>query len=262
LSSNAHLHEPRAWLEYAPPPGRLDDRIILVTGSSSGIGLAVARALASHGATVILHGRNPRKLDAAYEEIKRLGPEPACAPLDFERAQGADYQQLVDAIEARFGRLDGVLHNAAMLGDRSPVEHYDIALWQRVMHVNVNAPFILTRCLLPLLQSSKDATLVFTTSTVGHVARAYWGAYAVSKFATEGLAQMLALELERARVRVNYINPGATRTSMRRRAFPAEDPEVLRTPDEITAPYLYLLGPDSRGLTGQYVDCQPAADSR
>ncbi|HSG63663.1 MAG TPA: YciK family oxidoreductase, partial [Gammaproteobacteria bacterium] len=232
-------HEPRDWLEYAPSPGLLEDRIILVTGATSGIGLAVSRALLRRGATVILHGRDSRKLDTAHEELKRLGPEPVCVPLDLERAQGPDYQRLVDSIEARFGRLDGLLHNAAILGDRSPIEHYDIGLWQRVMHVNVNASFILTRCLVPLLRLSQDATIVFSTSTVGHVAKAYWGAYAVSKFATEGLAQILAVELEHARIRVNYINPGATRTSMRRRAYPAEDPASLKTPEEITTPYLY-----------------------
>ncbi len=181
--------------------------------------------------------------------------------MDFERAQGDDYQQLVDSIEQRYGRLDGVLHNAALLGDRSPIEHYNIALWQRVIHVNLNAPFILTRCLLPLLKAAEDASILFTTSTVGHSGRAYWGAYAVSKFGVEGLAQVLADELESTTIRVNTINPGATRTSMRRRAFPAEDVNTLTTPEAITAPYLYLLGPDSRGMSGRYVECQPKPGS-
>lgn len=252
---------PEDWLRYVPPADCLRDRVVLVTGATSGIGFAVARDLIVHGATVVLHGRNERRLDEAYEKLKKFGPEPTCAMLDLERAQGTHYQQFVDAIEARFGRLDGLLHNAAMLGDRSPIEYYDIGLWQRVMHVNVNAAFILTRCLLPLLKQSEDAAIVFTTSTVGHIGRAYWGAYAVSKFAVEGMAQVLAAELEQSSIRVNYVNPGATRTSMRRKAFPAEDPDSLATPEAITAPYLYLLGPDGKGLTGQYVECQPALSS-
>jgi NAD(P)-dependent dehydrogenase (short-subunit alcohol dehydrogenase family) len=245
------------WLRYQPDTDRLQGRVILVTGATAGIGRAVARALTSHGATVILHGRNRRALDALHAELKTLGPEPSCAPLDFERAQGEDYQQLIGAIEQRYGRLDGLLHNAAILGDRSPIEHYDIGLWQRVIHVNLNATFILTRCLLPLLRDSQDASIVFTTSTVGHIGKAHWGAYAASKFGVEGLAQILAQEHENTPIRVNSINPGATRTGMRRKAYPAEDPETLVAPEAITAPYLYLLGPDSRGVTGRRVDCQP-----
>jgi NAD(P)-dependent dehydrogenase (short-subunit alcohol dehydrogenase family) len=185
-----------------------------------------------------------------------LGPEPAVAQLDLERAQGPHYQRLTDEIETRFGRLDGLLHNAGILGDRSPIEHYDIGLWQRVMHVNLTAPFILTRCLLPLLGQSPDASVVFTTSGVGNQGRAYWGAYCVSKFGTEGLAQLLADECENTAIRVNCINPGAVRTRMRRQAYPAEDPRKLPPPEALTAPYLYLLGPDSRGVTGERIECQ------
>ncbi len=249
------------WLGYDPPADRLAGRVILVTGATAGIGRAVAAALIRCGATVILHGRSERKLQETYEALQSLGAQPTCAALDLERAQGEDYQQLVDSIETRYGRLDGVLHNAALLGDRSPIEHYDIALWQRVVHVNLNATFILTRCLLPLLMEAEDASVLFTTSTVGHSGRAYWGAYAASKFGVEGLAQVLADELESTRIRVNTINPGATRTSMRRRAYPAEDVNTLTTPEAITAPYLYLLGPDSREVRGRLIECQPSAGS-
>ncbi len=249
------------WLGYDPPADRLAGRVILVTGATAGIGRAVAAALIRCGATVILHGRSERKLQETYEALQSLGAQPTCAALDLERAQGEDYQQLVDSIETRYGRLDGVLHNAALLGDRSPIEHYDIALWQRVVHVNLNATFILTRCLLPLLKEADDASVLFTTSTVGHSGRAYWGAYAASKFGVEGLAQVLADELENTRIRVNTINPGATRTSMRRRAYPAEDVNTLTTPEAITAPYLYLLGPDSLGVRGLLIECQPSAVS-
>lgn len=242
--------------KYEPRADLLKGRVILVTGATRGIGRAVATDLARHGATVLLHGRNERDLQALYEELCEIGPEPAAAQLDLEKAQGPEYQHLTDEIETRYGRLDGLVHNAGILGERSPIEHYDIGVWQRVMHVNVNAAFILTRCLLPLLRQSEDASLLFTTSGVGHRGRAYWGAYAVSKFAIEGLTQVLADETEQTSVRVNCINPGPTRTRMRAQAYPAEEPSKLRTPEELTGAYLYLLGPDSKGVSGQRIDVQ------
>ena len=242
---------------YAPAPDAFAGRVILVTGATAGIGRAVARDLVRHGATVILHGRNEQALEALYQELKPLGPEPAVAQLDLERAQGPQYQSLTSEIEARYGRLDGVLHNAAILGDRSPIEHYDIGLWQRVLLVNLTAPFILTRCFLPLLRKSDDASVLFTTSSVGQRGRAYWGAYAVAKAGLEGLVEVLADELESTQIRVNLINPGATRTRMRSRAYPAENPETLPTADSHTPAFLYLLGPASRDVRGQRVELRP-----
>ena len=248
------------WDQYQPAPDLLQNRVILVTGATSGIGRAVARDLVRHGATVVVHGRDAAALEMLYEELKDLGPEPVAAQLDLERAQGDEYQQLTEQIESRFERLDGLLHNAGILGDLSPIEHYDIGLWQRVIHTNLNAPFILTRCLLPLLRRSEDASVLFTTSGVGNVGRAYWGAYCVSKFGTEGLTQVLADECEKTSIRVNCINPGSTRTGMRRQAFPAEDPQSLPTPESITGPYLYLLGPESRGVSGERIECRPGSE--
>ena len=249
------------WDQYEPAADLFHDRVILVTGATAGIGRAVARALVRYGATVVIHGRDATALETLYDELKDLGPEPIAAQLDLEHAQGDEYLHLAEQIESRFKRLDGLLHNAGILGDLSPIEHYDVGLWQRVMHTNLNAPFILTRCLLPLLRRSEDASVLFTTSGVGNVGRAYWGAYCVSKFGTEGLAQILADECEKTSIRVNCINPGSTRTRMRRQAFPAEDPSSLPTPESITAPYLYLLGPDSRGVSGERIDCRPASQS-
>jgi NAD(P)-dependent dehydrogenase (short-subunit alcohol dehydrogenase family) len=244
------------FTRYEAAPDLLHGRVILVTGATSGIGRAVATDLTRHGATVLLHGRSDRALQELYDELCKIGPEPAAAQLDLERAQGPEYQRLTDEIETRYGRLDGLLHNAAILGERSPIEYYNIGVWQRVMHINVNAAFILTRCLLPLLKQSADASVVFTTSGVGHRGRAYWGAYAVSKFAIEGLTQVLADEMENTPVRVNCINPGATRTKMRAQAYPAEDPTKLQQPEDLAPAYLYLLGPDSKGVTGQRFEAQ------
>jgi NAD(P)-dependent dehydrogenase (short-subunit alcohol dehydrogenase family) len=247
-----------ACRRYSPAPDALAGRVILVTGATAGIGRAVARDLVRHGATVILHGRNEQALESLYQELRPLGPEPAVAQIDLERAQGPQYQSLTSEIESRYGRLDGLLHNAAILGDRSPIEHYDIGLWQRVLLVNLTVPFILTRCLLPLLRDSADASVLFTTSSVGQRGRAYWGAYAVAKAGIEDLAEVLADELESTNVRVNLINPGSTRTRMRARAYPAENPETLPTPESITAAYLYLLGPASHGVRGRRVDLKGA----
>jgi len=242
--------------DYLPRREDFADRVIMVTGATRGIGKAVATALVRHGATVILHGKRSNALDRLYHELAPLGPEPAVAVLDLERAQGEAYQQLVDEIGKRYGRLDGLLHNAGILGDRSAIEDYDIGLWQRVLHVNLTAPFILTRCLFPLLRASDDPSILFTTSGVGNRGRAYWGAYCVSKFGTEGLAQLLAVENEAAGIRCNLINPGGTRTDMRRAAMPGEDPLKLPAPDDIVAGYLYLLGRASRGVTGTRLDAQ------
>ena len=247
---------PSHWKDYTAPAGLLEGRVIMITGTTRGIGRALALGAARLGATVLLHGRNRRALEELHDEVAQLGPEPAIAQLDFERAQGPEYQHLIEQIESRYGRLDGLVHNASMLGDRSPIEHYDIGTWQRVIHVNVNSVFILTRCLLPLLKASEDSSLIFTTSGVGNKGKAFWGAYSVSKFAIEGLSQILADELDRTSVRVNSINPGATRTRMRAQAYPAEDPETVTPPEEVLAPYFFLLGAHGKGTHGQRIDCQ------
>jgi NAD(P)-dependent dehydrogenase (short-subunit alcohol dehydrogenase family) len=244
--------------DYEPRADLLKDRVILVTGASAGIGRVLALRAASLGATVVLHGRAVARLESLYDEICTAGhPEPAIFPLDLARAKGEDYDRLSGAIEEQWGRLDGLVNNAGMLGSRSPIQHHDVAEWQRVMHVNLTAPFILCRCLLPLLLRSEDASVIFTSSGVGRIGKAYWGAYAVSKFGVEGLNQVLAEELEsKPAIRVNAVNPGPTRTAMRAAAYPAEDPGRLKTPEEILGVYLYLLGPDSRGVSGRSIDAQ------
>ncbi|MGH8226601.1 MAG: YciK family oxidoreductase [Steroidobacteraceae bacterium] len=251
--------------QHPAGPTELAGRIIAITGASSGIGRAVALDCARHGATVILIGRNQRKLEAVLaaidaEHAERDAERPGdstVAVLDLERAVAADYDRLAAAVSERFGRLDGLLHNAALLGVLSPIEHHDVPTWCRVLHVNLTAPFALTQVLLPVLKRSADAAVLFTSSGVGRHARAYWGAYAVSKFGVEGLAQILAAELsEVSSIRVNTINPGRARTRMREQAYPAENPATLPTPESLTGAYLALLGPASRGVTGGSFDAQ------
>jgi len=245
-------------LDYAPPEDLLAGRVVLVTGAGDGIGAAVAARLAAHGAAVVLLGRTVSRLEAVYDRIEQAGgPTPAIFPLDLLRATPDDAARLAEGIHQTFGRLDGVLHNAGVLGAMSPLAHYEPQTWLEVMQVNVNAPFLLTTTLLPLLERSDDARVVFTSSGVGRSGRAHWGAYSVSKFATEGLMQVLADETAaRGRIRVACINPGATRTRMRAAAYPAEDPARLRTPEAIAPAYLYLFGPEGAALHGHSVDAQ------
>ncbi|MDH3977306.1 MAG: YciK family oxidoreductase [Gammaproteobacteria bacterium] len=242
---------------YVPAENLLEGRVILVTGAGAGIGRAAAMTFAKHGATVALLGRTLRKLETIYDEIIEAGyPRPSLAPIDLGKADGPTFFELADSIRNEFGRLDGLLHNAGILGHKTPLEHYDVKTWAEVMHINLTVPFVMTQTLLPLLRESKDASVVFTTSSVGRKGRAYWGAYAVSKFGTEGLSQTFADELSNENIRVNCINPGRTRTAMRKAAYPGEDPSTVPAPEEVLGPYLYLLGPDSKDVTGQSLDAQ------
>ena len=244
--------------EYRPAVGSHGGRVVLVTGAGDGIGRAVSLALAAQGATVGLLGKTQRKLEAVYDQIVAAGhPKPALLPFNLETATANEYDALHAALAAEFGRLDGLAHIAGILGSRSPLEHYDVPTWCRVLHVNLTAAFILTQATLPLLKQSEDASVVFTSNGVGRRGKAYWGAYAVSKFGTEGLMQVLASEMaDTTNVRSNSVNPGPVRTYMRLQAYPAEDRSQLRDASSVVAPYLYLLGPESRGINGQAFDCQ------
>jgi len=244
--------------EYEARPALLKDRVILVTGAGSGIGASLACRSAELGATVVLLGRTTAKLESVYDQIVAgNGPQPGIFVMDLEQSGSDQCEQLFEAVENTYGRLDGLVHNAGILGDRSPIEHFDVQTWQRVLHVNVTAAFILTRTLFPLLRRSEDASVIFTSSGVGRTGKAFWGAYAVSKFATEGMMQVLADELdENSAIRSNAINPGPTRTPLRRQAYPAENADELATTDDVLAPYLYLLGPDSKGVNGLSFDAQ------
>jgi NAD(P)-dependent dehydrogenase (short-subunit alcohol dehydrogenase family) len=236
----------------------LKNRIVMVTGASDGIGKALAVHIAGLGAQVVLHGRNTKKLESVYDQITNLkdAPRPSIAVLDLATADSDAYSSLVNSIEQEFGRLDGLVHNAGILGQRLSIEQYEIADWQRVMHVNLTVPFVLTQALLPLLRQSTDPSIIFTSSGVGRVGKAFWGAYSVSKFGTEALSQILADENRHTPLRVNCINPGPVRTNMRLAAYPAEDRDALKRPEDIMATYVYLLGPDSHGVTGESFDVQ------
>ncbi len=244
---------------YPPPENLLADKVILVTGAGDGIGRAAALAYAKAGATIVLAGKTTSKLEAVYDQIEAAGcPQAAIYPIHLGGAVHKDYLDLHDTLEKEFGRLDGLLHNASIVGDRKAIAQTSADDWQEVMQVNVNAAFMMTQALLPLLDKSSNGSIVFTSSSVGRVGRAYWGPYAVSKFATEGLMQVLADELEgTSNIRVNAINPGATNTAMRRSAYPAEEPDTNPSPEQIMPLYLFLMGQDSDQVNGQSLDAQP-----
>ena len=244
--------------DYQPRPDLLKGKTVMVTGAGDGIGRAAAMTYATAGASVILVGRTSSKLEALYDEIERAGgAKPAIAEIDFAAADENSYSTLADNLGTDFTHLDGLLHNAGLLGEMRSIESTSYRAWQEVMQVNVNAQFLLTRALMPLLQQAPSASIIFTSSSVGRAGRAYWGAYAVSKFATEGFMQVLAGELENTtKVRVNSLNPRATNTNMRRAAYPAETPTDNPSPEDIMQPYLYLMGDDSLGVTGRMFDAR------
>ncbi len=239
-------------------PDELQGRVIAITGCTGGLGRAIALDVARAGAQLVLIGRNVQKLQGLHAEIEAIAPDRALmAPFDLEKALANDYDTLAAAVLERHGRLDGLVHCAGILGTLTPIEHFEVPTWARVMHVNLTAAFVLTQVLLPALRKSADASVIFTSSGVGRRGKAYWGAHAVSKFGLEGLMQVLADELAgNSHVRVNSINPGPARTMMRRQAYPSEALDAPALPATLTGPYLQLLGPRGKGITGQALSCQ------
>jgi NAD(P)-dependent dehydrogenase (short-subunit alcohol dehydrogenase family) len=215
-----------------------------------------AKACAAEGARVVLLDKAVSRLEKLYDEIVASGYlEPAIYPLDLMGAQETDYRELAQTLESEFGALHGLLHSAAELGVPGPLADVDAAAWQRLLHINLTAPHILTQALLPLLAKAGDAAVVFTTDSSARQGRAYWGAYGVAKIALEGLARMLADELQSGgRIRVNLFSPGPVRSAIRRRSHPGEAPEQSPPPEILASRYVYLLGPASRGLTGKLVE--------
>ncbi len=243
--------------DYQAPEKLLLGRTILVTGATRGIGKTAALQYAKHGATVLLMGRSVPKLEEVYDKIVAQGsPEPAIIPLDLNGATKKNYLDLAATITDQYKKLDGLLCNAALLGTLGPIKSIPEKEYDELMQVNVKANLIMTQALLPILKASTDASIIYTTSSVGHQGVAYWGTYSISKFALEGLMQVLADELSNTSVRVNCINPGATRTQMRAKAYPAENPSTLKTPEDIMPVYLYLMGPDSQSINGQTLNAQ------
>lgn len=243
---------------YEAAPDCLRDRVVLVTGAGQGIGQTAARTFAAHGATVILLGRNENRLNATYDAIADAGhPEPVIFTLDLEKATDRDFEQMAEAIEGQLGRLDGILHNASRLDALAPLELETLEQWLGILRVNLAAPFALTRACLPLLRAAPDASVVMTSETHGRKPTAYWGAFGVSKWAIEALVKTWAQELEiTPQVRINAIVPGPVNSPLRRKTHPAEVASTLPTPEALMSAYLYLMGPDSRGVSGEILEAR------
>jgi NAD(P)-dependent dehydrogenase (short-subunit alcohol dehydrogenase family) len=243
---------------FTAEPGLLDGRVMLITGAGGGLGRALSLACAQAGASVVLAGRSLAKLERVYDEIERMGaPRPALAQIDLALATAVEYDALAAVIEREFGRLDGLVHAAAQLGDRTPLEQHDVPTWCKVLHVNLTAPFILTQVLLPALRKSSDASVIFVSSGVAQKPKPFWGAYAVSKAGLEALQTMWADELEgENNIRINSVNPGRLRTPMRAAAYPAEDPNTVPPPQTVCGVFLYLLSRHGRAIDGQFIEAQ------
>ena len=244
---------------FVPSSNCLDGKTILVTGAGDGIGRVAALTYARYGATVLLLGRTSSKLEYVYDEIESLGgKQPAMLPMNLEGATYAEMQQLEGLINKEVGQLDGILHNAGVLGQLTPLEMYDVDTFAQVMKVNFTATFMLTQALLPLLKDADHGSVVFTSSTVGTHPRAFWGAYALSKQAVEGMSDIFTQETQNTtNLRFNCVNPGGTRTNMRAHAYPGENPMSLKTPEDIMAGYVCLMSDESIGVRGQVIELQP-----
>ena len=244
---------------FVPSENCLDGKTILVTGAGDGIGRVAALTYARYGATVLLLGRTSSKLEYVYDEIESFGgKQPAMLPMNLEGASYAEMQQLEGLIDKEVGQLDGILHNAGVLGQLTPLEMYDVDTFAQVMKVNFTATFMLTQALLPLLKEADHGSIVFTSSTVGTNPRAFWGAYALSKQAVEGMSDIFTQETQNTtNLRFNCVNPGGTRTNMRAHAYPGENPMSLKTPEDIMAGYVCLMSDASIGVRGQVVELQP-----
>jgi NAD(P)-dependent dehydrogenase (short-subunit alcohol dehydrogenase family) len=240
-----------------PAPGSLKDRVILVTGAGSGLGREAALAYARHGATVALLGRNEKKLEAVYDEIVAAGgPEPAMFPFDLAAADDAGFERLAGTISYHLKRLDGILHSAAAFFSLTPLPLQTLEQWNTLLKVNLAAPFGLTKACLPLLTNSPDASVIFTGESHGQQPAAYWGGYAVSKSGLEALTTILSEELEQApNIRVNTLIPGPVNSPLRRKTHPGENPGSLPQMADLMPWYLWLMGPDSREVRGQVIEC-------
>ncbi len=236
----------------------LKDRVILVTGAGQGLGRAAALIYAQYGATVILHGRKVEKLERVYDEIAAIGKAQALIyPLNLEQAEEKDFLVTAQAIEQQLGRLDGILHNASFLYGLSPIKSQTIEQWKVLLQVNLIAPFALTKACLPLLKVAPDASVIMTSNSSGHKPSAYWGGFAVAKAGAEALVKVLADEWESMpNLRINTVIPGIVNTPQRVRTHPGEVKQAIRQPEDLMGSYLYLMGPDSKGVSGQTVFCQ------
>ncbi|MGH7854822.1 MAG: SDR family NAD(P)-dependent oxidoreductase [Candidatus Binatia bacterium] len=232
----------------------LSGKAALITGASRGIGRAIAEAYARQGAKVFVCGRDEENLRVAVDEIRKSGGEIEGHAGDVGNQD--DVRRIVSAAVQRYGTIHILVNNASILGPRETIALYPAAAWQEVLRINLTGIFLMIRAVLPTMLAQKAGSIINVTSGVGRRGKARWGAYAVSKAGLEALTQVLADEVSRDGIRVNSVNPAATRTAMRAQAYPAEDPSTLPTPEEISPIFLYLASDASAAVSGQSLEAR------
>lgn len=231
---------------------KLRGRHVVITGASKGLGRALAHRFAAEGASLALCARTLAPLEAVRAELSGHGADVIALPCDISDSQSV--RAFSEQVIAARGHIDVLINNASLLGSRVPVAEYPLKEWDDVMQTNVHGTFFLTRAFLPVMMPRGSGAIINVSSSVGRSGRKLWGAYAASKFAIEGLTQVLAEELKPFNIRVNSVNPGPMATDMRRLAYPQEDPATLRTPEQVTEVFVYLASDDGKGISGQAFD--------
>lgn len=238
----------------AEPKNRLAGKVVLVTGSTRGIGRAIAHACAAEGAKVAICGRDKNDLYAVSEEIKMIGAD--CCAVKIDLSDYASAVKLVDSVTRAFGRIDVLINNHGILGPREPIMEYTAENWEKVITTNLNSVFWITKEALGKMAPQRSGSIINVTSGVAIEGRAKWGAYAVSKAAVDNLTQVIADEMKDQKVRANTVNPGPVRTEMRAAAFPGEDQTTLNKPEDITNIFVYLASDASAGVNGEQFDAR------
>ena len=234
----------------------LKNKNILITGASNGIGKSLSENLSKYGANVIMLSRNENALDAIYDSLKeKYKTDPCILKCDLEDLDDKKSQEIANIISKNYQNLDSVIHNAAILEKMSDIESFDLQTWNKVMSVNLTSAFILSKYLIPLMKSSITPRIIFTTSSVGKKAKAFWGAYSVSKSGVNALSNILSDELESiSNIKVFNFDPKATKTDMRAMAYPAEDPSTIKNPDQLINYYLWMLSEKSSSSIERYIE--------
>ena len=233
----------------------LSGRTILITGATDGIGKALAIEFSKLGANIILLGRDSSKLDTVYDQLEHSyeSQKHLILEVDLALLNNESVHEIARVINDEYEALDGIINNAAILGTMTTLKDYELSRWDEVININLRAPFLLSRALIPALEDSRMPRIIFTSSGVADVGRAFWGAYSVSKFGLKGLAEIFANELETtSSIKVFNFDPGATQTKMRASARPAEDPNTLKTPNELLNCYLWFFSEDSSESKNHY----------
>jgi NAD(P)-dependent dehydrogenase (short-subunit alcohol dehydrogenase family) len=232
----------------------MKNKVILITGANKGIGKTLSLEFSKMGVNIVLLGRNEESLDSVYDEIiTTTSTKPLIIKCDLSNIDINSAKQISDEIMGVYGRLDGVIFNAAKLGKMSTIEDYEEDIWKEVFNINLHSAFIISKEILPALKAAPNGRIIFTSSGVAEVGKAFWGAYSASKFAVKGLAEILRDELDTtSNVKVFNYDPGKTRTSMRALAYPAENPQDLKEPKVLFNDYLWFFSDESQTSNQHY----------